>query len=155
LAGNIAINDCFNTYATHGAVSSESGMLRIPNSNYLVPSSLCSLELRQRADNEFIGQPIDYEKNTVVVRTLTLDGSGFPRVDFIKIDIEGMEMEALEGARQTIERCLPAMLIEKIKSDTAQLEHWLQTRGYKVMQAGINLLAVHTSDKILASIKDR
>src|SRR5580698_1878846 len=45
--------------AVHGAVSSESGILEIPNPNYLVPSSFGSLELRQRNGNEFIGQPID------------------------------------------------------------------------------------------------
>ena len=60
LAGNIAINNCFNALAVHGAVSSESGVLAIPNPNYFVPSSFGSLELRQSSANEYIGQPIDY-----------------------------------------------------------------------------------------------
>src|SRR5215467_13753999 len=64
LAGNIAINNCFNAVAVHGAVSSESGILPIPNPNHSVSSSFGSLELRQRNGNEFIGQPIDYQ-NTV------------------------------------------------------------------------------------------
>src|SRR5579864_5163182 len=49
LAGNIAINNCFNAVAVHAAVSSESGMLSIPTPNYLLPSSFGSLELRQRS----------------------------------------------------------------------------------------------------------
>jgi FkbM family methyltransferase len=153
LAGNIAINNCFNAYALHTAVSSEPGTLEIPNPNYLVPSSFGSLELRQRAGNEFIGQTIDYAKNTVIIRKLTIDEINLARVDFIKIDIEGMELEALEGGRATIEKSRPVMLIEKIKADSTQLLGWLESRGYKVMQAGINLLAVHSSDKTLGDIK--
>jgi len=153
LAGNIAINNCFNAFALHAAVSSESGTMTIPNPNYLVPSSFGSLELRQSVRNEFIGQKIDYAANTVVIRKLTLDEINLPRVDFIKIDIEGMELEALEGARQTIDRSQPIMLLERIKTDSKQLTSWLETRGYNVAQAGINLVAVHNSDKTMADIK--
>jgi FkbM family methyltransferase len=152
LAGNIAINNCFNAIAVHGAVSSESGVLKIPSPNYFVPSSFGSLELRQRNGNEFIGQPIDYE-NTVNVRKLTLDEFNLPRVDLIKIDIEGMEMEALEGARGTINRCHPIMLIEKIKTDAGHLNQWLGAHGYEIIEAGINMLAVHKSDKSLKEIR--
>jgi FkbM family methyltransferase len=152
LAGNITINNCFNAFAVHGAVSSESGVLKIPSPNYLVPSSFGSLELRQRQGNEFIGQTIDYE-NTVNVRKLTLDEFNLPRVDLIKLDVEGMELEALEGASRTIEESRPIMLIEKIKTDAAQMRRWLEARGYAVIEAGINVLAIHTSDKTLADVK--
>jgi len=152
LAGNVAINNCFNATAINAAISSESGTLQIPNPNYFLPSSFGSLELRQRAGNEFIGQQIDYANNTVIVRKVTIDEINLPRVDFIKLDIEGMEMEALEGARQTIDRSVPILLIERIKADGAQLTQWLEGRGYQVMQVGINLVAVHKTDKTLADI---
>ena len=132
----------------HGAVSSESGTLKIPNPNYVVPSSFGSLELRQRQGNEFIGQPIDYE-NTVKVRKLRLDEFGLPRVDLIKIDVEGMELEVLEGASEMIDQSRPIMLIEKIKADAGKLRQWLESRGYAVTEAGINFLAIHRSDKTL------
>src|SRR6266481_4254293 len=94
LAGNIAINNCFNAVAVHGAVSSESGVLQIPNPNYLTASSFGSLELRQRDGNEFIGQKIDYSDEAMSpVRCLTLDTLGLNRVDLLKIDVEGMEVE--------------------------------------------------------------
>ena len=49
LAGNVAINNCFNATVINAAISSESGTLQIPNPNYFLPSSFGSLELRQRA----------------------------------------------------------------------------------------------------------
>lgn len=151
LAGNIAINNCFNALAVNAAVSSESGILQIPNPDYFTPSSFGSLELQQRPNNEFIGQQINYTDNTVIVRKMTLDELNLPRVDFIKIDIEGMEMEALSGARETINRYHPVLLIEKIKTDISQLERWLAENGYQPFALGINILAVHQSD---ASLKD-
>jgi FkbM family methyltransferase len=149
LAGNIAINNCFNAIAVHAAVSSESGAMKIPNPNYLAPASFGSLELRQRGNNEFIGQTVNYAENTVNIRKLALDEFNLPRVDFIKLDVEGMEMEALEGASETILRSRPILLIEKIKSDAEQLGRWLRERGYVLKEAGINFVAVHSSDKAL------
>src|SRR5215475_1961537 len=151
LAGNIAINNCFNAIAVHAAVSNESGVMQIPSPNYFVPSSFGSLELRQRSNTEFIGQPIDYQ-NTVNVRKLALDEFGLPRVDLIKIDVEGMELEVLDGAAKSIERSCPIMLIEKIKADATQLRQWLEARGYVVIEAGINLLVFHSSDASLAEV---
>ncbi|HET9175921.1 MAG TPA: FkbM family methyltransferase [Pseudolabrys sp.] len=49
-------------------------------------------------DTEFIGQPIDYSPaKTVTIQKISLDALALPRVDMIKLDIQGMELEALEG----------------------------------------------------------
>lgn len=42
----------------------------------------------------------------------TLDSFGFPVVDFIKIDVEGYEPGVVNGARETILRCRPVMVVE-------------------------------------------
>jgi FkbM family methyltransferase len=42
----------------------------------------------------------------------TLDSYGLRRLDFMKIDAEGMELRILRGALDTIERCRPKMYIE-------------------------------------------
>ncbi|MHA6494564.1 FkbM family methyltransferase [Pseudomonas borbori] len=51
----------------------------------------------------------------VKVNTITLDDyvkeRGLDRIDFIKFDIEGAEIPALEGARETIERFRPRMAL--------------------------------------------
>ena len=64
LAGNIAINNCFNAIALNAAVSSQAGAMKIPSPNYTAPASFGSLELRQRANNEFIGQAIKFLQST-------------------------------------------------------------------------------------------
>lgn len=46
------------------------------------------------------------------IKLMTLDSLNLRRCDFLKIDIEGCEHEALIGARETIARCRPIMWIE-------------------------------------------
>src|SRR5262249_49952397 len=71
LAGNIAINNCFNARAIHAAVAGDSGTMKMPSPDYLVPTSFGSLELRRRGDNQPIGQAIDYSDGAMVeVRTV-------------------------------------------------------------------------------------
>jgi FkbM family methyltransferase len=147
LAGNIAINNCLNASAILAAVGAECGRLRIPAPNYLTPSSFGSLELREKAGNEYIGQQIDYsDAGMTTVEQLTLDSRDLARVDFIKMDIEGMELEALSGAARTIERHKPQMLIETIKTDREKLRFLLEQLGYVIYPVGINVIAIHKSD---------
>src|ERR1700683_2222927 len=129
LAGNIAINNCFNARAIHAAVSARDG-------------------------TEFIAQAIDYSESKMVeVPTVSLDSLNLARVDLIKIDIEGMEMDALAGAAQCIGNLRPIILIETIKSDKNAIAAWLENLGYTVLDIGINFFAIHSTDKCLPHIK--
>lgn len=47
----------------------------------------------------------------------TIDSFEFSEVSFIKIDVEGYELPALEGARELIERCKPLILVEQNGND--------------------------------------
>jgi len=46
------------------------------------------------------------------VATRALDEYGFAEVAFVKIDVEGHELDVLEGGRETIRRCLPVLQVE-------------------------------------------
>ncbi len=153
LAGNLAINNCFNARAIWAAVGAEEGTIRVPVPNYLAPASFGSLEIKPSTSNEFIGQHIDYsDAKTLPTQMRSIDSFALARLDFVKIDIEGMEMDALMGARETIARCRPQLLIEKIKSNEQQIVDFVQERGYTVFPLGINLLAVHESDPVAGEI---
>jgi FkbM family methyltransferase len=154
LAGNIAINNCFNARAIHGAVAAQPGTMRIPVPDYLSPGSFGSLELRRREGTEFIGQPIDYaDDKAATIRSLTIDSLALPRIDLIKLDVEGMELDAIAGAKASIERARPILLVESIKTDKAVLARTLQELGYHLFDVGLNVLAVHQSDRTATHIK--
>jgi FkbM family methyltransferase len=154
LAGNIVINNCFNARAVCAAAAASNGTMQAPNPDYLQPSSFGSLELSQRANTEFIGQKIDYsDAKTSVIRTLTLDSFALDRIDLIKIDVEGMELDVLEGAAQSIACHHPVLIVESIKTDKAKLQEWLQQNDYRTFAMGLNILAIHQSDKTLDHVK--
>lgn len=154
LVGNITINNCFNARALNVALSSSEGKLAIPQPDYHQNASFGSLELKKRSHTENIGQAIDYAPEAMVeVRQVAIDSFNYQRLDLIKIDVEGMELEVLAGAEQTIKRCKPIMLIECIKVDQVQLRNWLEANGYVVISHGINFLAVHMLDKSLSDIR--
>ncbi len=154
LAGNIAINNCFNARAVHAAVASKPGTMKIPKPNYFAPGSFGSLELKQRSATEFIGQVIDYsEDKMVAVPTTTLDSYSFPRIDLIKIDVEGMELDVLAGAGDCVAKNRPILFVEAFKVDSDELRAWLERFDYAVFEVGMNLLALHRADKCLAHVK--
>ena len=113
----------------------------------------CALPILPRLGNENIGQTIDYDKPTSRVRTMTIDGAGLKRVDLIKLDIEGMELEALAGAVETIKRERPILYVETIKVDGEQVRVVLGELGYTVLPHGMNVLAIHKDDPCGAHIK--
>src|SRR5215475_8213397 len=154
LAGNIAVNNCFNARAIHAAVAAKAGTMRIPTPDYLNPGSFGSLELRRHAGTEFIGQAIDYsDEKAVTIRAIAIDSLALARIDLIKMDVEGMEIEAIEGAAASIARCRPVLIVESIKSDKAGLRQILEQQGYRVFEAALNLVAIHADDKTLAHVK--
>ncbi len=94
LAGNIALNNCFNARAILAAAAATDGTMRVPTPDYLTPGSFGSLELRHADTTEFIGQPIDYGDDKLTeIRTLAIDSLALARLDLLKIDVEGMELE--------------------------------------------------------------
>jgi FkbM family methyltransferase len=149
LAGNIVINNCLNAKAIHAAATSADGVMRIPMPNYMERASFGSLELKQLAKPENIGQRIDYrEEAMTLVRAIRLDSLNLQRLDLVKIDVEGMEIDVLEGAGQSLNNHKPILLIEHFKTDRDRMLGMLQNWGYQIYNpGGMNLLAVHASDR--------
>ena len=152
LAGNVVINNCLNVSARHCAVGERCGEIEIPEPDYLVPASFGSLELKKTGKNEFIGQQIDYQK-TRRVPLVSIDSLRLPRLDLIKIDVEGMEEDVLKGATESIATHSPIMMIEILKTDETAVERILLAVGYKCYVLGYMLLAVHVNDPLTRNIR--
>jgi FkbM family methyltransferase len=149
LAGNLAINNCWNASARWCALGETEGHIDIPEPDYLQAGSFGSLEVRKRSSTEFIGQDVSYAAEDCIRTPMTsIDAQKLERLDFFKLDVEGMEMEVLRGARQTLERCKPILLVEVIKSDAAAIDAFLKGLGYVTIREdmGLNMLAIHSTD---------
>jgi FkbM family methyltransferase len=154
LAGNIAINNCFNARAIFAAASDRAGVMKAPQLDHTRPASFGSVEIKRREQTEFAGQAIDYDAPSAgEIPCMTLDSLDLPRVDLIKIDVEGMEMDVLTGATALIAKHRPAMVVEYIKTDAEKLRQWLEALDYRVLVSGINFVAIHNCDPGLASIQ--
>jgi FkbM family methyltransferase len=69
------------------------------------------------------------------VRVVSLDGlvaaEALPPPDFVKIDVEGTEMDVLVGMSGTIRRCMPILLYEVDDRDPASLQRrWHELDEY-------------------------
>ena len=79
------------------------------------------------------------------VETRRLDGEQVGDVGFIKIDVEGYERQTIEGARQTIARCRPTLLVEIDEKNSAEKPEaviaWIESLGYAAYCLNAGVLA--------------
>ena len=156
LAGNVALNNLFNVRVKCAAVGKEIGQINVPKLNYFKQSSFGSLELKEIDSPQEIGQHIDRsEANSTQVQLKTIDSLDLERVDFIKMDIEGMELEALEGASATLKRCKPALLVETAKSGREKIYGFLKSHDYRLIKKKIAVYALHKDDPIYDLFDDK
>ena len=154
LVGNLTVQNAFNARAIHAAVDAQQGFIDIPEPDYCQPGNFGGFELHQPFGMNDVGQAIDYDKPTLRVQTVTIDEIVRGRVDFIKLDIEGMEMDALAGATAVLARDRPILFIEVIKIDRDTLETFLAPLGYKCFSHEVmNVVAVHRDDPTIACIQ--
>jgi hypothetical protein len=85
-------------------------------------------------------------QNLVTIRMMTIDSMKLSRLDLIKIDVERMEVEVLEGARATVQRFLPIIIVEGLKAPQNEITAVLASYGYEWFTLGLSFLAVHPSD---------
>jgi FkbM family methyltransferase len=98
LCANVALNQHLNVYTYPVAISKSTGLLKIHRVDY-----------RSRINFGMLGVA---EDGDCVVPGQALDQYSFPRLDLIKIDIEGFEPEAILGAAKTILQHQPLIYAE-------------------------------------------
>ena len=77
--------------------------------------------------------------------------SGLQRIDFVKIDVEGMELEVIEGGISAIKRHHPMMLVETLFSGDAAQDEKIKTMFDLLGAVGYESWEIDTSERDLRS----
>jgi FkbM family methyltransferase len=126
LCGNLAINGLRNVDARQAGVGAAPATMQAPPLDYGRESNFGGVRLVP--EDEAGAGP---RGETVPI--VPIDGLGLERCDLIKLDVEGMEREALLGARRTVERHRPAIYLENnIRERSPALIRTLLDFGYRL-----------------------
>ena len=116
LRQNASQNELANVVIIPEAASDKNGTLKVDKQ-----SALHAYSRRDINEGEF------------EVDCTTIDDLGLPQVKLIKIDVDGHELQVLNGAAGTIERCQPIIYIEnEIHDKREELVAWLVDHGYRL-----------------------
>jgi FkbM family methyltransferase len=105
LAGTVAINDLYNVHVYNQALGDTVGVVKMPDVNYQEVDDYGSVSVDAEV-SEF-----DYT-NPNLTQMVTIDSLRLPKVDFIKLDVEGYEPNAIRGAAETIKKHRPWLWVE-------------------------------------------
>jgi FkbM family methyltransferase len=121
LCANLALNSCANVAARQEAIGAKLGEMRVPVLAPDQPNNFGALTLGTDFGH---GEP---------VRIITLDSMQLRACRLFKMDVEGMEVEALRGAVETIRRHRPALYLENERDEhSPALIALVQSFGYRL-----------------------
>ncbi len=120
LCANVALNSRANVYTHHAAVGAVGDTILVP-----------ALDPDQQ--NNYGGLTLIGTSPGERVPLVTVDGLRLQDCQFIKLDVEGMETEALRGASATIARFRPILYVENDRqARSAELIALIQEYGYRL-----------------------
>ena len=120
LCANLALNSCANVHAVQQAVGAELGQIVVP---VLAPDQ----------PNNFGGLSLIGATEGERVPLVTLDSLQFSRCNVIKLDLEGMEVEALRGGAGLIAGTRPILYVENDRPErSAELVGLLLAWDYRL-----------------------
>jgi FkbM family methyltransferase len=120
LVANIALNSLLNVDCRQVALGTAAGIIHIPPQDYM------------RAGN-FGGVSMTEQNIGEAVPVMSLDDLNLPACHVIKLDVEGMEKQVLEGAQKTIKKYRPIIYTENDRAEkSADLIRLLEELGYEL-----------------------
>jgi FkbM family methyltransferase len=100
--GSLALNGYDHVYLHNCGLGAEPGTAQLPNVDYGVVQDFGTVSLSDETTIEEDGWMMDR-----VVDIVSIDSMALPRLDFFKLDVEGYEVPALNGALATIQQHRP------------------------------------------------
>ena len=154
MCGTLALNNLLNVTTENIALGSYVGKIQVPIFDYSIKQNFGGLELNKDVSSIKVdGKKVE---NTTMdeVTIRTLDSFKFERVDLIKIDVEGMELDILKGSSLILKNLKPILFYEHQKqhrkSDAELIKEYLITYDYKPLkEINGNTIAIHKDFKIL------
>lgn len=123
LQAQLALNELGNVHAFDQALGAQAGTLWLPHINYGEPGNFGGIALVSSGTER-------HEK--VIVDTLDRFFEDQP-VTLLKIDVEGMERQVLEGGEHLLERTKPLLYVENDRvEESPALIDFLLARGYRL-----------------------
>jgi FkbM family methyltransferase len=120
MCANLAMNNITNVKAEQKGLGRRAGIAHIPLVDY-------------GADVNFGGISLELVTEGERVPVAILDSYQLQACSFIKIDVEGMELQVLEGAADTIHRLRPSLYVENDRKDKSHdLIEMLLSMGYRL-----------------------
>lgn len=117
LCANLAMNGCANASCFMVAAGRQAGAAWIPRLSY-------------REERNYGGVAVGGAAG-VETRMIAIDDLQLNACHFIKVDVEGMEKQVLEGALQTIGQFQPLLWVENDRAETArELVDFIYSIGY-------------------------
>lgn len=131
LAGNIALNNLSNVYCFRKAIYQTSGEINLPHIDYYKDNNFGGYSLKNPAHSD------------EVIESVSIDDLKLDKVDIVKIDIEGLEEQALLGAANTLKLYKPLLFIEYDLSEPSLID-LIKSYGYlPYFYDGANCFCVH------------
>lgn len=131
LCGNVALNGLDNVICEHLAVTDHSQQtIQLLLPDYQQENNFGGFELIDpcHSDNSDMRHK-DFE----YVSTTTIDHY-CDQVDFVKLDVEGMEHLVLSGAKKTFEISRPVCFFEVLKTDVTAVKRFFTDLDYDIFQ---------------------
>ncbi len=116
LCANMALNECDNVKAQRFAIGDADGKIMCPILDPNAPNNTGGVILPEATDGE-------------VVAMRSLDSLDIP-FDFLKADVENMEIDVLRGGAKIIKECQPVLYLE-VNLDPAPILTLLDSMGYE------------------------
>lgn len=148
LCANVIINSLENVYAYELALSNESTSLELITPDYATEGNIgaFSINAEVRA-NEYECPTVN---TTDRIDVTLLDWLNFDNIRLLKIDVEGHELEVIQGGIETIKRNnYPPIIFEAwtwkpwYKDKRDALFEYLRGHGYNIIEIGENNIARH------------
>ena len=106
-AGSVALNDIDNCFLYNMGLSDRSGSASAPRVDYAVEADYGMVQITDQGAET----PQDFLDDKTV-RIFAIDALDLPCIDFIKLDIEGPEVQAIRSGMASIAKFRPLFWVE-------------------------------------------